>query len=118
MTGASYPHLTHFIQSLVASTPVQHISPPNHLVQPQPQHPLSLSSSGESDSSNSNENSDNDEPKSKPTNGTPSKRAPPAFTASQRDDLVNQIVDLLDQEKEEHVKDVLAPFLGDLAKVR
>lgn len=115
MTSTANPHLTHFIHSLIASTPPpQHTSPPNHLAQPQPQHPLSVSSSGESDSSNSNENSDDDE-RTKVVDKTPSKH--PGVSLKQREDVVKRIVELLDEEKEEEIKSVLAPLLGDLAKV-
>jgi hypothetical protein len=37
--------------------------------------------------------------------------------SADKERLVRQIVQLLDKEEEEQVKDVLRPYLGDLAKV-
>lgn len=71
------------------------------------QHPLSVSSSGESDE----EEDANRKPEDENT------KRQDAKNAMDRDTLVKKIVDLLDNEEEEEVKDLLKPYMGDLAKV-
>lgn len=110
----SYPHLAHYVFNLLATSVA---SPPRAA----PVHPLSVSSSGESDGSDEDAGpSDESEPGLE--HQTPRKKVTaPAASAgvghADRDRLVRQIVQLLDQEEEEQVKEVLRPYLGDLAKV-
>lgn len=104
---STYPHLGHYVHNLIATS--HSTSPPrvpSGGQQQQPhQHPLSVSSSGESD------DEDSDKPK-----GEDGKKHD-AKDAVDRDALVKKIVDLLDNEEEEQVKDLLKPYMGDLAKV-
>ncbi|WWC63844.1 uncharacterized protein I303_106449 [Kwoniella dejecticola CBS 10117] len=142
LTVTTYPHLANYIFGLLQNV---NISPTKHASTSSTtgQHPLSVSSSGESDdespspplttptststSSFANDN-DNDDDGVTTTLQTPKK---PKLTTSQsqsgrpessgvsgveRDNLVKRIVELLDNEEEEKVKDVLKPFMGNLAK--
>ena len=102
----TYPHLGHYIHTIIASAQV---SPPRGPSGTGPgphqqQHPLSVSSSGESDDEDSDK-------------GKEAVKKQDARNAVDRDALVKQIVDLLDNEEEEQVKDLLRPYLGDLGKV-
>lgn len=63
-----------------------------------------MSSSGESDDEDSDK-------------GKEEVKKQDARNAVDRDALVKQIVDLLDNEEEEQVKDLLKPFMGELGKV-
>ena len=63
-----------------------------------------MSSSGESDDEDSDKGKDEGKKQD-------------VRNAVDRDSLVKQIVDLLDNEEEEQVKDLLKPYLGDMGKV-
>jgi hypothetical protein len=69
------------------------------------QHPLSVSSSGESDDEDSDKDAEKE--KEKKQNVDP----------VDKDVVVKRIVELLDNEEEEQVRDVLKPFMGEFAKV-
>lgn len=102
----TYPHLGHYIHTIIASAQV---SPPRGVSGTGPgaqqqQHPLSVSSSGESDDEDSDKGKDEGKKQD-------------VRNAVDRDSLVKQIVDLLDNEEEEQVKDLLKPYLGDMGKV-
>lgn len=110
----TYPHLGHYIHTIIASA---QISPPRggasgtqisslggSSTALHQQHPLSVSSSGESDDEDSDK-------------GTEETNKQEAKNAIDRDSLVKQIVDLLDNEEEEQVKELLKPFMGELGKV-
>jgi hypothetical protein len=119
---ALYPHLGHYIFQLLAS------------VQPSPpranQHPLSVSSSGESDGSDedANENGAQATPNGSETahdgGGGGTVQATPLSKLSQgttgkgfdREAMVRRIVELLDNEEEEMVKDILRPHMGNLGQ--
>lgn len=114
-----YPHLAHYVFSLLAN--ILH-SPPraaNGVTSGAPAHPLSVSSSGESDGS------DEDKPGSVPSSldteqKTPKKSRNGAESGSgglDKESLVRTIVRYLDNEEEEQVKELLKPHMGDLAKV-
>nr|XP_019049786.1 hypothetical protein I302_00205 [Kwoniella bestiolae CBS 10118]OCF28716.1 hypothetical protein I302_00205 [Kwoniella bestiolae CBS 10118] len=127
LTVTTYPHLAHYIFGLLQNV---NISPTKHTTSSSTgQHPLSVSSSGESD-----------EESPSPPLTTPSTTSVSSFEGNnttlqtpkrqagsrseivgrvsgvERDNLVKKIVELLDNEEEEKVKDVLKPFMGDLAK--
>ncbi|WRT69252.1 uncharacterized protein IL334_006236 [Kwoniella shivajii] len=130
LTLSIYPHLAHYIFNLLSNvntSPTKHTSSTNV----QSQHPLSVSSSSESDdespsppiSSSSSSalasNNDDDDDEDHLSLQTPKKqRKSDTLTISgvERDNLIKKIVDLLDNEEEEKVKDVLKPHMGDLAK--
>lgn len=110
---SEYPHLGHYVYGLIANS---HNSPPrtNGLGTNGSglQHPLSVSSSGESDDEDEN---DGDE-----VNGTgkgAKKEKQDAKDQVDRDSVVKRIVELLDNEEEEEIKELLKPYMGDLAKV-
>jgi len=110
----SYPHLAHYVFNLLATSLA---SPPRAT----PAHPLSVSSSGESDGSDEEAAPSNEEGPGQ-EHQTPRKKATapaatPGVGSADKERLVRQIVQLLDKEEEEQVKDVLRPYLGDLAKV-
>ena len=118
---SSYPHLAHYIYGLL--TTVQSTSPPKVSAQ----HPLSVSSSGESDDEGDN---DDDRPGSgqqtpkrrtgRPLNGTAAGGAGAGVggpSTADKEALVKTVVELLDNEEEEQVKEVLRPYLGELGKV-
>lgn len=124
---AAYPHLAHYIFNLLASVTQ---SPPRANQNPH-QHPLSVSSSGESDGSDEDDTqvlkpsthdsasdppfptSEDDQPKDTPQRNV----SGGAINASDREALVRRVIDLLDNEEEEAVKDLLKPHMGDLGKV-
>ncbi|WVR08911.1 hypothetical protein IAU60_005970 [Kwoniella sp. DSM 27419] len=132
----TYPHLAHYLFSLLSKVP---ISPPRHVStastsSSSAQHPLSVSSSSESDDededgqSSSREqaggglSSDAETEASETGQQTPTRHrdvraegggGPPGAV---RDQLVKQIIELLDNEEEEKVKDLLKPHMGVLGK--
>ncbi|WVQ93047.1 hypothetical protein IAU59_000111 [Kwoniella sp. CBS 9459] len=135
---ATYPHLAHYIFSLLQNVQFSPTKPGGQSASSSSstQHPLSMSSSGESD-----DEDENSPPLSQSRDG--STRSDMASSASEtedlpagqqtpkkqkylkteggvsgveRDNLVKQIVDLLDNEEEEKVKEVLKPHMGELAK--
>lgn len=114
----TYPHLGHYIFTLLASIQT---SPPRSS-----QHPLSVSSSSESDEERSPpESRDENDGSVKDEDGEPrvsSASAPVSRRVSKadpvdKDGLVRRVVELLDEEMEEEVKEVLKPHMGDLGKV-
>lgn len=116
-----HPHLGHYIFNLLATTAP---SPPRAngsslaVSSSSSQHPLSVSSSGESDEEDTSPPSG----EGNVVDRTPQKSRPrisdrAGISQTEKEDLVRQIVELLDEEEEEQVKDVLKPYLGDLAKV-
>jgi hypothetical protein len=104
-----YPHLGHYVYGLIANA---HNSPPrtNGLGANGSglQHPLSVSSSGESD----DEDGD-DEDQAKKDLKTKKQEA---GDQGDRDFVVKRIVELLDNDEEEEIKELLKPYMGDLAK--
>nr|XP_019001729.1 uncharacterized protein I203_05932 [Kwoniella mangroviensis CBS 8507]OCF65190.1 hypothetical protein I203_05932 [Kwoniella mangroviensis CBS 8507] len=124
LTVTTYPHLAHYIFGLLQNVNISPTKPTTS--SSTGQHPLSVSSSGESD--------EDDSPSPPLTTSTPSadginptlqtpkkqtnSRSETArgISGAERDSLVKKIVELLDNEEEEKVKDVLKPFMGDLAK--
>ncbi|KAK1922724.1 hypothetical protein DB88DRAFT_466843 [Papiliotrema laurentii] len=108
-----YPHLAHYIFNLLSSSLT---SPPRAA----PAHPLSVSSSGESDGSDEDqdatprEESEQAGLEQKTPKKSSTSQGPP--TAADREGLVRKIVQLLDNEEEEQVKDILKPYMGELAK--
>ena len=105
-----YPHLGHYVYGLIANA---HNSPPrtNGLGANGSglQHPLSVSSSGESD----DEEDDDDDQAKKDLK----KKKEDAGDQGDRDFVVKRIVELLDNDEEEEIKELLKPYMGDLAKV-
>ena len=110
---ATHPHLAYYVFGLLS----------NYLASPPraaPVHPLSVSSSGESDGSDEDGQDESGAKDVQTEHQTPKKgRLSGGGDASSIDKeaLVRQIVELLDNEEEEQVKDVLKPYMGDLAKV-
>lgn len=119
------PHLAHYLfKMLVTSVATRNASG---------QHPLSVSSSGESDSddddhrhhtdghSEHNEaasSADEDgQPKPPRSNTSSNGNRPTGPTREEKEDIVRKIIDLLDNEQEEDVKDLLRSPMGDLGKV-
>ncbi len=94
---SAFPHLGHYIFNLLASYPT---SPPRAASQ----HPLSVSSSGSDDELELEQR-------------TPQKRRESTQYGIDREGLVRKIVELLDNEEEEEVKDLLRPHMGELGKV-
>ncbi|WVF65377.1 hypothetical protein IAT40_000104 [Kwoniella sp. CBS 6097] len=135
---ATYPHLAHYIFSLLQSVQLSPTKPGQSASSSSStanQHPLSMSSSGESDdedesapqsaqsrdSSMGGDNSPFSESEGIPAGQqTPKKqryiKAEGGISGIERDNLVKQIIELLDNEEEEKVKDVLKPYMGELAK--
>jgi len=112
----TYPHLGHYIYNLLQSISS---SPPrisSGSASSGLHHPLSVSSSGESDGSDEDEvgNGGQKTPKKKNGNGNGTVAI---GGAGEKEILVRDIVELLDNEEEEEVKERLRPYLGDLAKV-
>ncbi|KAK8843948.1 hypothetical protein IAR55_006740 [Kwoniella newhampshirensis] len=120
---ATYPHLAHYLFNLLQNV---QFSPPRTTSS---QHPLSLSSSGESDGSDeddlgatSAEHGEADQTSEGVEQKTPKKgrvarsSGGGGVTGIERDELVRNIVQLLDNEEEEEVKNVLKPHMGDLGK--
>lgn len=103
---SEYPHLGHYVYNLLATAQIS-TSPPK--AQTGSQHPLSVSSSGESD--------EEDEGGKEKGQGGEGKK-PDGIDQADKDSVVKRIVELLDNEEEEEVKEVLKPYMGDLAKVR
>ena len=110
-----YPHLGHYIFNLLSTA---NTSPPRA-----PAHPLSVSSSGESDGSGSDEDAT---PLGQSQDSglgselkTPKKprKSDGSVSAADKEGLVRKIVELLDSDEEEQVKDILRPYMGELAKV-
>lgn len=95
-----YPHLGHYIVNLLASIQT---SPPR----PTSQHPLSFSSSGSHDELEVEQRT-----LQKKRDGRSD------VSGVDRDVLVRRIVEKVDNEEEEEVKDLLRPLMGDLGKVR
>lgn len=111
----SYPHLAHYIFNLLATSLA---SPPRAA----PAHPLSVSSSGESDGSDEDAGPSSADDQALEHQTPRKKTTVPASTSgavgsADKERLVRQIVQLLDKEEEEEIKEVLRPYLGDLAKV-
>nr|XP_019010004.1 uncharacterized protein I206_05566 [Kwoniella pini CBS 10737]OCF48785.1 hypothetical protein I206_05566 [Kwoniella pini CBS 10737] len=131
LTVTTYPHLANYIFGLLQNV---NISPTKQSSSSTStgQHPLSVSSSGESDdespspplttpTSTSTSSFDNNDNTDTMTLQTPRKQNQTSTVGSvvsgvERDNLVKRIVNLLDNEEEEKVKDVLKPFMGNLAK--
>lgn len=107
----TYPHLGHYIFSLIQNI---QSSPPRLTSNSSGQHPLSLSSSGESDESEDDADDGDNEQKT-PRKQRVGKRAGQAGLG--KEEVVVRIVELLDNDDEEEVKEVLKPFMGELAKV-
>lgn len=105
---SEYPHLAHYVYNLLANS---HNSPPRANGTSGAgsglQHPLSVSSSGESDDEDDDEDKAGEELKKKQDGGD----------QVDKDFVVKRIVELLDNEEEEEVKELLKPYMGDLAKV-
>jgi hypothetical protein len=103
-----YPHLGHYVYGLIANS---HNSPPRTnglgINGSGLQHPLSVSSSGESD----DEDGEDDD-----AGGKEIKKKQDGDQVD-RDFVVKRIVELLDNEEEEEIKELLKPYMGDLAKV-
>ncbi|WVQ63721.1 uncharacterized protein L199_001874 [Kwoniella botswanensis] len=124
LTVTTYPHLAHYIFGLLQNVNISPTKPATSSATGQ--HPLSVSSSGESDEDDSpsppliTSTSSTDD--INPTLQTPKKQTTSrsetvgGISGAERDGLVKKIVELLDNEDEEKVKDVLKPFMGDLAK--
>ena len=70
---------------------------------------MSVSSSGESD----DEDEDDDDQAKKDLK----KKKEDAGDQGDRDFVVKRIVELLDNDEEEEIKELLKPYMGDLAKV-
>lgn len=118
------PHLAHYVfKMLVTSVVTRNASG---------QHPLSVSSSGESDSddddhhhtdghSEHNEtvsSADEDgQPKPPRSNTSSNGNRTVGPTREEKEDIVRKIIELLDNEQEEDVKDLLRSPMGDLGKV-
>lgn len=100
-----YPHLAHYVYNLLASAHIG-TSPPKGPAGSQ--HPLSVSSSGESDDEDGEGGSKGQGEAGKKQEGV---------DQAEKDTVVKRIVELLDNEEEEEVKDVLKPYMGELAKV-
>ena len=98
----SYPHLGHYIFNLLQSIQT---SPPRSALQ----HPLSVSSSGSDDELGASEGDFEQK--------TPQRHRERKSNGVDRDGLVRKIVELLDNEEEDEVKNLLRPHMGDLAKV-
>ncbi|KAL7421040.1 hypothetical protein Q5752_003924 [Cryptotrichosporon argae] len=81
----THPHVAHYVLSLLQTS---HSSPPRH-------HPLSVSSSGESD----------DEERGEDGAG---------LSAAEKEVLVRQVIEMLDNEQEEEVKELLKAHMGEL----
>lgn len=102
----TYPHLGHYILNLLQS------------LQGSPQrttaavHPLSVSSSGESDEEDAAPSTGSGDQQ-----GGAQKTARKTLSADEKDRLVHQVVDRLDNEDEDGVKELLKPYLGDMASV-
>jgi hypothetical protein len=101
---SEYPHLAHYVYNLLASAHIG-TSPPKTQGA---QHPLSVSSSGESDDEDGGSDGKDQGEAGKKQEGV---------DQSEKDTVVKRIVELLDNEEEEEVKDVLKPYMGELAKV-
>lgn len=119
------PHLAHYVfKMLVTSVATTRAA--------SGQHPLSVSSSGESDSDEEDNHHGEggsehlDPTSSADEDGRP--RAPRSNTSStgarttgptreEKEDIVRKIIDLLDNEQEEDIKDLLRGPMGDLGKV-
>jgi len=139
------PHLAHYIFKLVLSN--AQLSAAAARSTSGGQHPLSVSSSGESDDDESdNENGDDDARDSEsvsvptieadgsstddgdsstgsagkgPSNGH-TRRPPPlplGPSREEREELTRKIIELLDNDQEEDVKEVLRAHMGELGKV-
>jgi hypothetical protein len=111
----TYPHLAHYIFNLLANI---QLSPPHGA------HPLSVSSSGESDGSDDEAEVDLRRLRIEGQDGqrTPQRKQNKSTGHAEvgtvdREALVRSIVQLLDNEQEEEVKDVLRPYMGDMGKV-
>lgn len=103
---ATYPHLAHYIFNLL-----------NLVQQPAvPQHPLSVSSSGESDGSDE-DTPETSESAGKGVGGSGETGKSSGRGAVDKEALVRKVVELLDNEEEEEVKDLLKTKIGDLGKV-
>lgn len=98
----AYPHLGHYIFNLLASIQA---SPSRGATQ----HPLSVSSSGSDDEVDASE--------AEFEQKTPKRNGERKSNGLDRDGLVRRMVDLLDNEEEDEVKDLLKPHMGHLAKV-
>ncbi|KAL1407490.1 hypothetical protein Q8F55_006923 [Vanrija albida] len=124
------PHLAHYIFKLVLSNQATSRAPSGT------QHPLSVSSSGESDdeddggaestttasttepsdTASSADEGDATKLRNSSSNGRP---PPPATTGpsrEEREELVRKVIDLLDNDQEEDIKDLLRGPMGELGK--
>ncbi|OCF32391.1 hypothetical protein I316_05816 [Kwoniella heveanensis BCC8398] len=131
---ATYPHLAHYLFSLLQNVQFSPTKPGQPVSSSSSssmnQHPLSMSSSGESDEedetfqsgtsagdlASSSESESVSAVQQTPKKQRYAKIEGGGISGVERDNLVKQIVDLLDNEEEEKVKDVLKPHMGELAK--
>ncbi|TXT09125.1 hypothetical protein VHUM_02599 [Vanrija humicola] len=116
------PHLSHYVFKLVLSNQSASRAPSGT------QHPLSVSSSGESDddddgggeepsdTASSADESDAAKPRNNTSNGRPTPAVVPGPSREEREELVRKIIDLLDNDQEEDVKDLLRGAMGELGK--
>ncbi len=98
----TYPQLGHYIFNLLASIQTS----PHRLAY---HHPLSVSSSSDDEERDVSEADLEQKTARKNGNGP--------RDGLDRDGLVRRIVEMLDNEEEEEVKEVLKPHMGDLGKV-
>ena len=115
----TYPHLAHYIFNLlssVAPSPPRSSHAGNH-------HPLSISSSGESDEEDETNGKDTGDEDHTAVLGeagheqkTPRKSNGDA-SGPDKEALVMQIVERLDNDEEDEVKELLKVHMGDLGKV-
>lgn len=122
------PHLAHYVFKLLLSNQPQAQSRSTLAVAPG-QHPLSVSSSGESDededephdaASRTESSTSADESQSSSStkaNGAQLPQASSGPSREEREALVLRIIDLLDNEQEEDVKDLLREPMGEFGKV-
>lgn len=129
------PHLAHYVFKLLLNNQPQAVSRNNLLATPSSlsagHHPLSVSSSGESDEEEDDNDDDSHDTSShtassvtsgdeslssRKSNGTqvPASTGP---SREEREALVLKIIDLLDNEQEEDVKDLLREPMGEFGKV-
>ncbi|EIW67044.1 hypothetical protein TREMEDRAFT_45481 [Tremella mesenterica DSM 1558] len=111
----TYPHLSYYLHNLLLSL---ENSPPRKGAQ----HPLSVSSSGESDdetthhpTQESSQGVENPN-RSSMTLQTPRPNVTRAVGNKEKEELVRRVVELLDNDQEEILKELLRPYLGTLGK--
>jgi hypothetical protein len=141
----SNPHLAHYIFKLVLSNAQLTAAAATGGIAARHssgQHPLSFSSSGESDDDDDDDDddeeagslailsahdtdgssTDGDSSTSSgkgPSNGHARRAAPPPLGPSreEREELTRKVIELLDNDQEEDVKDVLRAHMGEMGKV-